>query len=333
MRSEEHDVIVFLEPTEEGRGDDVNKGLLTEGKKIALLLGGALRAVSVGLSTPDFGTLKEYGASTLYSVEGKDFAGYDCAVFSWAAREALDQLPFRLLLFAHSDRGSELAPFVASALDTSAVTDCVDIRTDDRKLVYVRRIYDDQFEQEVSYSGWRREVATMRVDAFERQKVAKPGRLEVWSITVEIPLHLARTRTLELLPPQAETVDIAYARRILGMGAGCRDVRPLVDELAHLLDASVGTTRVMVDEGHIPKSRMIGQTGKNVTPEKYMALGVSGSPHHVAGIQQSREILSVNLDPVAPVFGFSDKGFVGDLKDLLPKLIERIKRYRDEGLA
>jgi electron transfer flavoprotein alpha subunit len=193
--SEEHDVIVFLEPTE-GRGDDVNKGLLSEGRRIAFLLGGKLRAVSVGPSTPDVGTLKEYGASTLYSVEGKDFVWYDCAGFSWVAREALDQLPFRLLLFAHSDRGSELAPSVASRFDTSAVTDCVDIKVNDGKLVYVRRIYDDQFEQEVSYKGWRREVATMRIDAFETQKVAKPGRLEVWSITAEMPSHLARTRTL-----------------------------------------------------------------------------------------------------------------------------------------
>ena len=150
---------------------------------------------------------------------------------------------------------------------------------------------------------------------------------------MEIPATVARTRTLELLAPDAGTVDIAYARRIIGAGAGAAGVRPLVEELAQLLDASIGTTRVMVDDGHMPKSRMIGQTGKSVTPEVYMALGISGSPHHVAGIQQSREILSVNLDQAAPIFGLSDRGFAGDLKELLPRLIERIKRYRDEGLA
>ena len=78
---------------------------------------------------------------------------------------------------------------------------------------------------------------------------------------------------------------------------------------------------------------MIGQTGKTVAPDLYLTLGVSGSPHHVAGIQESKEVLSVNLDPRAPVFSFSDIGFVGDLRSLLPKLIERIKRYRDEGLS
>ena len=330
--NEEHDVIVFLESAGDS-GDDINRGLLSEGKRIARLLGSDLRAVSVGLSAPEAGTLKTCGVSTLYSVEGKDFGEYDSAAFSWAIREALDQMPFRLLLFAGSDRGSELAPSVASGLGTSAVTDCVDIKIDDGKLIYVRRVYDDQFEQEVSYGGGHREVATMRIDALEKREIGGRGPLEVWSSTSEIPPALVRTRTLELLPPHAETVDIAYARRIIGIGAGCRDSLALAEELARLLDASIGTTRAMVDEGHIPKSRMIGQTGKKVTPEKYLALGVSGSPHHVAGIRQAREILSVNLDPAAPVFDFSDKGFAGDLKELLPRLIARIKRYRDEGLA
>ena len=121
----------------------------------------------------DVKTLKEYGASTLYSVEGEDLAAYDCAAFSWASWTALDTIPFRLLLFAGSDRGSELAPSVALSLDTDAITDCVDIRIDDGKLIYVRRIYGDQFEQEVSYRGGRREVAVMRISALERQETGE----------------------------------------------------------------------------------------------------------------------------------------------------------------
>jgi electron transfer flavoprotein alpha subunit len=330
--SEERDVIVFLEPGE-GAGGDTNEGLLSEGKRIAGLLGGELSALSIGPETPDVGTLKEYGVATLYSVEGKDFIEYDRAPFTWAAQEALGSIPFRLLLFAHSDRGSELSPSIAFALTVPAVTDCFDIRVKDGNLFYVRGINDGQCEQEVSYHRGGREVASMKVDALEKRKAAGTGPLDVWSVTVDVPRTVARTRQIELIPPVAETVDIAYARRIVGAGAGCREMMPIVKELARLLDASLGTTRVMVDEGQIPKSRMIGQTGKNVAPEKYMALGVSGSPHHVAGIQQSKEILSVNLDPAAPVFAFSDKGFAGDLRELIPRLIVLIKRYRDEGLT
>ena len=94
---------------------------------------------------------------------------------------------------------------------------------------YVRRVYDDQFEQEVSFREGQREIATMRIEALEAREIPEPGPLEVWSISSEIPAAFVRTHTLELLPPRAETVDIAYARRIIGAGAGCSDVRPLMD--------------------------------------------------------------------------------------------------------
>jgi electron transfer flavoprotein alpha subunit len=325
-------VIVFLEPPG-ARGDEINRGILSEGRRVASAIRGALRAVSVGVSPPEPRTLKTFGVSTLYSVESDDFAEYDCGAFSWAALDALRSMSFRLLLFADSDRGSELAPSIAAGLESSAVTDCTEIRIRDDKLVYVRHLYNDQLEQEVSYRDGQREVVAMRVGNLETRSVTIRGPLEVWSITAEISTSLRRARILETLQPDPQTVDIAFARRIVAAGAGCRDVLSLVEELAGLLDASMGTTRVLVDEGHIPKSRMIGQTGKNVAPEKYMALGVSGSPHHVAGIQQSGEILAVNMDPAAPVFDFADKGFVGDLVHILPRLIERIQRYRNEGLS
>jgi electron transfer flavoprotein alpha subunit len=146
---------------------------------------------------------------------------------------------------------------------------------------------------------------------------------------------MVSTIPLELIPPDYRTVDILYAKRIIGAGSGCGEpgLLSLVEELSHLLEGSIGTTRPVVDDGYLPKERMIGQTGKTIFPELYIALGISGSPHHVAGIQASKTILSVNRDPRAPIFNVSDAGFICDLKTLLPKLINRIKRYRDEGLT
>jgi electron transfer flavoprotein alpha subunit len=105
----------------------------------------------------------------------------------------------------------------------------------------------------------------------------------------------------------------------------------LAEELAGMLEASVGTTRLVVDKGSISKNRMIGQTGKTAAPELCLALGVSGSPHHVAGLQKAAKILAVNSDERAPIFGVSDAGFVAELNALLPKLVSRIKQYRDKG--
>lgn len=331
----EKDVIVFLEPFGEN-GDDINQGLLTEGNRIAGLLGGSLGAMIVGSPAGDSHILEDYGVSTLYRIEGERLSSaYSCEVFGWAAKEAIKDVPFRLLLFAHTDRGSELAPCIASYLNTTAVTACVDIRTKDRSLFYVRLVYGGQFEQEVSFSGPAFEVATIMPEVLDKKETGGSKPLRILDVAVEIPDDMISPTTLELIPPDYRTVDILYAKRIIGAGSGCGEpgLLGLVEELAHLLEGSVGTTRPMVDDGYLPKERMIGQTGKTVSPELYVALGISGSPHHTAGIQQSKTILSVNADPRAPIFNMSDTGFVCDLNALLPKLIDFIKRYRDEGLT
>jgi electron transfer flavoprotein alpha subunit len=103
-----------------------------------------------------------------------------------------------------------------------------------------------------------------------------------------------------------------------------------VGELADLLQGSVGATRPVTDEGRLPKERLIGQTGRSVTPELYVALGVSGSPHHVAGVRSADRVLSVNRDVRAPIFQFSDVGYVADLEEVLPALVRRISEWRDE---
>ncbi|MBU2600975.1 MAG: electron transfer flavoprotein subunit alpha/FixB family protein [Actinobacteria bacterium] len=165
-------------------------------------------------------------------------------------------------------------------------------------------------------------------------------------------------RHVETRPPDYRTVDIVHAKRIVAVGMGV--VAPLtlsggadeadgldgaggadesgadgeglmvyVEELAALLEASIAATRPVVDEGRLPKERLVGQTGRTVAPELYLALGISGSPHHVAGIQGAETILAVDRDPAAPVFQFADAGYVADLHRVLPALIRRIEEWRD----
>ena len=327
----EGDVIVFLEPDNGGR-EGINQGLLTEGARIAALLGARLGAVTCGPGKPDTTPIEGYGASILYSVEGEGLVGSGCEPVVIAVVSAMQGVPFRLLLMAHSDWGADLAPMLAAGLGTIAVTNCGDIRIANGELLYVRHLFGDQLEQVVSYDRPIREIATITIEALDKREMTGQSGLEIRTIPVEVPPDLVLPAALPPVAPDFKTVDIVDAGRIVGVGSGSRDSLALVDELADLLGAAIGTTRVVVDDGFFPKKRMIGQTGKTVSPGLYLALGLSGSPHHVAGIQGSKEVLSVNTDPGAPIFGFSDKGFVGDLRSLLPKLIDRIRRYRDEGL-
>jgi electron transfer flavoprotein alpha subunit len=139
-------------------------------------------------------------------------------------------------------------------------------------------------------------------------------------------------RHLELIPPDARSVDLVHARRIVAAGSGVASdgLLDAVRELADLLEGSVGATRPMTDGGRLPKERLIGQTGRSVSPELYLALGISGSPHHVAGVRGADRVLSVNRDHRAPMFQFSDVGYVADLETVLPALVRRISEWRDE---
>jgi electron transfer flavoprotein alpha subunit len=324
------DILVFLESSGEER-IEINKGLLTEGHRLAESLSGNLRAIVVGQGDVAMEILEDYGACCLYHVESDDVSDYCGETFSWALAEAAKSVPFRLFLFAHSDRGSDLAPRVAFHLGTVAVSDCIDIVVRAGSLYYLRYVYGDQLEQEVSYASQSWEVASWRPDFLDKREIQKKVSLEVQRLRVDVPVDMLRTKITDILPPDYRTVDILHARRIIGVGAGCTDpeVLGMIEELSHLLEGSLGTTRPVVDEGILAKDRMIGQTGKTISPEAYLALGISGSPHHVAGIQRSKTILSVNRDPRAPIFAVADAGFVCDLKNLLPKLIDRIKQYRD----
>ncbi len=167
------------------------------------------------------------------------------------------------------------------------------------------------------------------------QVIPAAGRSEVKTTVIEPVLSPADfiVKHLAYLPADIKTVDIADADVIVsaGMGAISDDILPLVAELANLIDGAVGTTRPAVDTGKFPRERMIGQTGKVVSPELYLALGISGAIHHVGGIQDAGKIIAVNRDPSADIFHSADIGAVADLRDVLPLLIAQIKQARKDG--
>jgi electron transfer flavoprotein alpha subunit len=300
------DVVVVLEIGDE-RAKSINRGLLSEGSRIAGLLGGSLTVI---IEEPN-------RHSNLAWVQ--------------AAKTLLKDEPFCLMLFAHTDKGSERAPLLAQSLDASAVTDCYDVRCRDGNLCYARYVYGGQFEQEVSFAN-PPEIVSLNVESLEARADSPGLPVPLRNISLPIPEIADGKKTIKKIPPDFRTIDIRYAQRILDIGAGCDQLEllKLAEELGILLEASAGTTRLVVDSGSIPKARMMGQTGKTASPELCLALGVSGSPHHMAGIQKAAKLFAVNSDERAPIFGASDAGFVIDLNALLPKLISRIKQYRDK---
>jgi electron transfer flavoprotein alpha subunit len=302
------DVIVFLESSGE-RAEKINRGLLAQGRRIADLLGGSLSALC------------------------EESSDYDIDALARSARKILENTPFRLLLFAHTGRSTELAPLIALNLGAPAVLDCFEMRLRENTLYFARHLYDGQFEQEITFAN-PPEIASLNLASVKEFESAFSEPCEVRTIQPDVPFDVPRKTIIETIPPDFRTIDIRYAKRILDIGSGCNqpELQQLAEELSELLEASVATTKPMADDGHISKSRMIGETGKAVSPEILLALGVSGSPHHLAGMREAGTILSVNSDGRAPILGISDTGFIADLNTLLPKLVDRLKLYRDKDL-
>jgi electron transfer flavoprotein alpha subunit len=302
----EQDVIVFLE-TADDRSEQINSGLLAEADRIARWLKGNVRAIH----PEPFPHVDESLAKTV--------------------KTALEGIPFHLLLFADTDQGRELAPLVAFQFGTTAVTDCHDIRFSGGSLQYIRHMYNGQFEQAVSFRSCP-DMATLNLRSLRAQANESAAPIPHGTIGLEGTMPKPGKRIVERIEPDFETVDIRHAKRIVDIGFGCAEpeLLEMALELARIIEASMGTTRPMVDDGLCPKSRMIGQTGKTTEPELCITLGVSGSHHHTAGLQKSGKIVSVNSDPRASILEVSDAGFVSDLHGVLPELIRLIEQFRDK---
>lgn len=242
------------------------------------------------------------------------------------------------VLLADDDLGRQLAPIVALGLGTSAAVGCSDVVVRGSEVVYVKPVQGGWLERELTFTPGHAQVATVQLEAVRREPETDRG--PAFAPRTVAPRTVAprqssrgeppRVKRLELVPPDPRTVDLVHARRIIGVGVGSAggDLLDAVAELAELLRSSVGATRPVVDDGHLPKERLIGQTGRTVDPELYLALGISGSPHHIAGVQRAEHIVAVNKDEHAAIVSYSDASFIGDLADVLPALVRRLAAIR-----
>jgi electron transfer flavoprotein alpha subunit len=247
------------------------------------------------------------------------------------------------VLLLDTDTSRQLAPMVAHRRGGGAVVGCSDVVVhglpdataadgrDGPPLSFCKPVYGGWLQREVRAADGAGPVVTLDLAGIETptpdtEALADPQVLDLKAVADPAVRHL------ETVPPDARSVDLVHARRIVAAGVGATgdDLLAAVGELADLLQGSVGATRPVTDDGRLPKERLIGQTGRSVAPDLYVALGVSGSPHHVAGVRSADRVLSVNRDVRAPIFQFSDVGYVADLEEVLPALVRRISEWRDE---
>ncbi len=310
-------------------------GLLSGARLAAEKTGGEVIAlVFTDHPAPISEVLAQYGVSRVLVFQDPVFQRFSPEAYTAALLPRLRQDRPRLIIMGNTQIGRELAPRLAVLLETSIVTDCVkmDFTIPEQPFFY-RPVYGGQLYAEIKCETDKTIIVTMEEKRLNALPSGPTGEVKSLVIESRLPADLIKTEHLEYLPADFNTVDVTEAETIVaaGMGAISDELYPLVMELAALVEGSIGTTRPVVDSGKVGRERLIGQTGKTVSPDFYLALGISGATHHTGGIQESRKIVAVNKDPQAPIFSNADAGIAADLKEVLPKLIERIKKAKADG--
>jgi electron transfer flavoprotein alpha subunit len=310
-------------------------GLLTEARNIAEKVGGAVTALVPGYQVQDCSeVLGQYGVGRSYIFQDPLLKYFSAEAYAAAMLPRVQSENPWLFLMGYTPAGRELAPRLAALLETGLISNCakIDLSQPESPKFY-RPVYGDQLYQEVMFQTDNTMLVTMDPRVLNPAPTARASRVKTLVIESKLSPESIKTRHLEYLPADFQTVDVADADTVVsaGMGAATDELLPLVEELASLIEGAIGTTRPVVDGGKISRERMIGQTGRVVSPEFYLALGISGATHHVGGIQESSKIVAVNRDPQAPIFQNADVGIAADLKEVLPALIARIRRAKNNG--
>jgi electron transfer flavoprotein alpha subunit len=310
-------------------------GLLSEAKYMAEKVGGTVTALVLSDQRQDYSEVfGQYGVTNAYIFKHPVLKYFSAEAYSAVLVKKIQSDEPWLFLMGNTTVGKELAPRLAALLETGLISNCakIDLSNPD-KPKFFRPVYGEQLYQEVIFQINKTMLVTMASGVLNVTPVSKSSKVKTLVFKPRLSDMALRVKHLEFLPVDFRTVDVASADVIVsaGMGATTDELLPMVKELADLINGTIGTTRLVVDEGEISKERMIGQTGKVVSPGLYFALGISGSVHHVGGIKDSGTIVSINCDPNAPIFQNSDVGVIADLRDVLPRLIEKIKREKING--
>lgn len=330
-----NDLWVIVETNEDGSAKNVGLELLTPGRMMAQKQGGKLVALVIGYKVDAaIKAVQEHGADQIVVVDDEVYQKYTTDAYTIAVCEMMKKYQPLSAMLGATNNGRDLGPRVNARLDTGLVADCTALDVDQLEdgstiVAWTRPAFGGNLMATIKCPDHTPQMGTVRPGVFKRELVG--GNAEVIREEVKVSPDQIRTKVLEILQDMsADKVDLEGAEIIVsgGRGVGGPDGFAIIRELAKELKAEVGASRAAVDSGWIPYAHQVGQTGKTVSPKLYIACGISGAIQHLAGISGADCVVAINKDPEAPIFNRADYGVVGNLFDVLPVLIEEIKKAR-----
>jgi len=313
---------------------EVSFELLNRGKKLTGKLNSLLTSVILGynIKKEDIDELISRGADKVLVVDNKHLENFLVEPYARILISLLDEYNPHIFIAAATTLGRTLMPYIAIKKKTGLTADCtvLDIEEGTNNLLQTRPAIGGNILATIKTPNTRPQMATVRPHSTKPALPDKNRKGEVIYKKYDDEIFKSRTKFIKFIRDESQQVTVQDAKIVVsaGRGIGKKEKFKMIDELAEILGGAVGASRDVVDRGWKAYPHQIGLSGKTISPSLYIANGISGSVQHIAGMQTSENIIAINKEPDAQIFKLADLGIVGDLHEVVPLLIERLKEYK-----
>jgi electron transfer flavoprotein alpha subunit len=325
-------MILVIVEQREGKLNRVSWETLTAGQALAAETGWPLEAAVLGGSVGAFaGDIASKKVAKVNAIENAKLEPYTPDAFVAALKQFIAAKQPKLVLMPHTYQVRDFVPKLATAMGRTVVSDAIGCKKEGEKLVFTRQMFQGKFVADVSFASAAPWFVTFQNGSFRGDKVeAGTGTAPIETVSVDIADGVIRNKPQEVFKEAKQAVDLTQAEIIVAIGRGIKEQKniEIAKQLAEALGGELAASRPICDNGWLPMDRQIGSSGQTVAPKLYLALGISGAIQHIVGMKGARTIVAVNKDSEAPIFEIADYAVVGNLFDIVPPLIEEIKKAK-----
>jgi electron transfer flavoprotein alpha subunit len=326
------DTILVVVEQRESKLNRVSWETITAGQAIAAATGWTLDAAVVGSKASALASeVAAKKVAKVYAVESPKLEHYTPDAFAAGLNQFLIAKQPKLVLMPHTYQVRDFVPKLATSMGRTVISDCIGFKHENGKLVFTRQMFQGKFTADVSFTSDAPWFVTFQNGAFRGdQAEAGPSAAPVETVSVDIADGVVRTKPQEVFKEVKQAVDLTQAEIIVSVGRGIKEQKniEMAKQLADALGGEIAASRPICDSGWLPMDRQVGSSGQTVAPKLYLALGISGAIQHIVGMKGARAIIAVNKDSEAPIFEIADYAVVANLFDIVPPLIEEVKKAK-----
>jgi len=326
------DSILVIVEQHEGKLNRVSWETLTAGQALAVETGWTLEAAVAGRGVASLANeVAGKKVAKVYALESPKLEPYTPDAFAAALKQFIASKQPKLVLMPHTYQVRDFVPKLATAMERAAISDCIGYKKDGNNLLFTRQMFQGKLAADVAFTCDAPWFVTFQNGAFRGDKVeAGSAAAPVETVNIEIADGVVRNKPQEVFKEAKQAVDLTQAEIIVSVGRGIKEQKniELAKQLAEALGGELAASRPICDSGWLPMDRQIGSSGQTVAPKLYLALGISGAIQHIVGMKGARTIIAINKDSEAPIFEIADYAIVGNLFDIVPPLIEEVKKAK-----